>query len=76
MKIAVETPFKVERFEIATGLGQPRWLRALQLKPADRRVIRYAAMYEARSRQWLGTWSPGNLVSTMPAGPVPRRIVA
>ena len=68
VKIAAETPFKVERFEIATGLKQQRWLRALQLKPADRRVIRYAAIYETRSGRWLGTWSPGNHVSAMPEG--------
>jgi hypothetical protein len=66
--IAAETPFKVERFEIATGLKQARWLRALQVKPADRRVVRYAAVYDTRSRQWLGTWSPGNQVSTPPEG--------
>jgi hypothetical protein len=68
VKIAAETPFKVERFEIATGLKQARWLRALQLKPADRRVIRYAAIYETRSGRWLGTWSPGSQVSAMPEG--------
>jgi hypothetical protein len=68
VKIAAETPFTVERFEIATGLKQPRLLRALQLKPADRRVIRYAAIYETRSGRWLGTWSPGAQVSTMPEG--------
>ena len=66
--IAAETPFKVERFEIPTGLKQARWLRALQLKPADRKVVRYAAIYESRSGRWLGTWSPGNQVSAMPEG--------
>ncbi|HJU42856.1 MAG TPA: cytochrome c [Vicinamibacterales bacterium] len=69
VKIAAETPFKVERFEVSTGLKQRRFLRALQLKPADRRVIRYAAIYDTtRQRTWLGTWSPGNQVSTMPEG--------
>ena len=68
VKIPAETPFRIERFEIATGLKRPQWLRALQLKPADRRVIRYAAIYETRSGRWLGTWSPGNQVSTMPGG--------
>ena len=78
VKIAAETPFKVERFEISTGLKQPRSLRALQLKPEDRRVVRYAAIYEttrAGSRVWLGTWTPGSQVSSMPTGtaaPLPR----
>ena len=37
-KIAADSPFRVERFEVATGLKQARWLRALQFNPADRRV--------------------------------------
>lgn len=68
MMIAAGTPFRVDRVEVATGLKQPKWLRSLQLNPADRRVIRYAAIYEARSGRWLGTWTPATLVSTMPSG--------
>lgn len=66
-KIAADAPFRVERFEVATGLKQARWLRALQINPSDRRAIRFAAVYDARGR-WLGTWSPSSQVSTMPAG--------
>ena len=68
MKIAANAPFRVDRIEVSTGLKQPKWLRALQLNPADRRVVRYAAIYEARSGRWLGTWTPATLVSAMPAG--------
>jgi len=68
VKIAASAPFRVERVEVNTGLKQAKWLRALQLNPEDRRVIRYAAIYEARSGRWLGTWSPSTLVSTMPSG--------
>ena len=67
-KIAADSPFKVERYEVATELKQPRWLRALQLNPADRRVIRYAAIYETRSGRWLGTWTPSSQVASLPAG--------
>ena len=66
--VAAASPFRVEKFEIANGLKQPRWLRALQLNPADRRVVRYAAVYEARTGRWLGTWTPSTQVSTQPAG--------
>ncbi len=66
--VASNSPFRVERFEIASGLKQPRWLRALQLNPSDRRVVRYAAIYETKSGRWLGTWTPSNQVSTQPAG--------
>ena len=66
--VAAGSPFRVERFEVPTGLKQPKWLRAMQLNPADRRPVRYAAVYEARSGRWLGTWTPSTEVSAMPAG--------
>ena len=66
-KIAADSPYRVERFEVATGLKQARWLSALQFNPADRRAIRFAAAYDARGR-WLGSWSPTSQVSSMPAG--------
>ncbi|HEX6217349.1 MAG TPA: hypothetical protein VFZ38_21095 [Vicinamibacterales bacterium] len=68
VEITAGAPFRVERFEVATGLKQAKWLRALQLNPADRRPIRYAAIYDARSGRWLGTWTPSTQVSVLPAG--------
>ena len=67
-KIAADSPFRVERQEVATGLKQAQWLRALQMNPADRRVVHYAAVYEARTGRWLGTWTPSSQVSAMPGG--------
>lgn len=66
-KIAADSPYRVERIEIASGLKQSRWLRALQINPADRRAIRHAAIYDARNGRWLGTWTPSSPVSAMPA---------
>src|SRR5215218_6037125 len=45
-KIAAESPYRVDHFEVATGLKQGKWLRAMQLNPSDRRVIHYAAFYD------------------------------
>jgi hypothetical protein len=67
-KIAADSPFSVERFEINSALKQPRWLTSLQFNPGDRRAIRYAAVYDARTNRWLGTWTPSSQVSAMPAG--------
>jgi hypothetical protein len=67
-KIAADSPYRVERFDVATGFKQARWLRALQFNPSDRRAIRFAAVYDARNGRWLGTWTPSQQVSTMPAG--------
>ena len=67
-KIAADSPFRVERFEVATGLKQARWLRALQLNPADRRVIRYAAIYETRTAAGWARGRRSSQVSAMPGG--------
>jgi hypothetical protein len=67
-KVAPDSPFRVERFEVATGLKQAKWLRAMQVNPSDRRGVRYAAIYDARNGRWLGTWTPSAKVSAMPAG--------
>ena len=67
-KVVAGSPFRVERFQIANPSKQARWLRALQLKPADRRVVRYAAVYETKTGRWLGTWSPSNQVTAQPSG--------
>ena len=67
-KVAPDAPYRVERFDVSTGLKAAKWLRSLQLDPADRRGIRYAAVYDARNGRWLGTWTPSSKVSTMPAG--------
>lgn len=65
VKVPSDAPYRVERFDVSTGLKQAKWLRALQLKPADRKPIRYAAVYDSRGR-WLGTWTPSSQVSAMP----------
>ena len=64
--VAAAAPFRVERFKIANPSKQTRWLRSLQFKPADRRVVRYVAVYE--KNVWLGTWTPSNQVSAQPTG--------
>jgi hypothetical protein len=67
-KVAAGSPDRTARFEVASGLTQSKWLRALQLNPGDRRGIRYAAIYEMASGRWLGTWTPSNPVNSLPAG--------
>jgi len=66
--VAAGSPDRTARFEVASGLARPRWLRALQINPSDRRGIRYAAIYEAASGRWLGTWTPNTPVNNLPAG--------
>jgi hypothetical protein len=65
-KVASGSPFRVERFEVNPAFKQTRSLRALQFNPADRKVVRYAAVYETRTGRWLGTWTPSSQVSLQP----------
>ena len=67
-KVAAESPDRTTRIEVATGLKQGKWLKSMQLNFGDRRVVRYAAVYELRTGQWLGTWTPTHQVSALPAG--------
>lgn len=67
-KVEAGSADRTARFEVASGLDQAKWVRALQLSPTDRRGIRYAAIYEAGSGRWLGTWTPGHQVDSMPEG--------
>jgi len=67
-KVAAGSSDRVARVEVATGLKQAAWLKSLQLNFTDRRVVRYAAVYELRTGQWLGTWTPTHPVSALPAG--------
>ena len=67
-KVPAESPDRTTRVEVATGLKQAQWLKSLQLNFSDRRIVRYAAVYELRTGQWLGTWTPTHPVSSMPDG--------
>ncbi|MDP2052400.1 MAG: cytochrome c [Acidobacteriota bacterium] len=66
-KVAAGSGDRIARLEVATGLKAASWLRSLQLNFTDRRVVRYAAVYELRTGQWLGTWTPTHPVSALPA---------
>lgn len=66
-KVAAGSSDRVARVEVATGLKQAAWLRSLQLNFTDRRVVRYAAVYELRTGQWLGTWTPTHPFTALPA---------
>ena len=66
-KVAAGSSDRVARVEVATGLKQASWLTSLQLNFSDRRVVRYAAVYDLRTGQWLGTWTPTHPVSALPA---------
>jgi hypothetical protein len=71
---AIAKPFTVEAgsgdhvrtFEVKSQLTSPRFVRTLAFKPGDRRVVRYAAIYEAPGGRWLWTWTPWHTSMNLP----------
>ncbi len=60
-------PF-VARVDIPTGFTTPERVRGLAFKPGDRRVVRYASVYEKATGRWLFTWTPWQTDVQLPAG--------
>lgn len=57
---------EVRRVTIDLGLTADRWIRALEFKPGDRRVVRAAFFSLEETGQWLGSWTPWHGVTTLP----------
>ena len=47
-------------------LTADRWVRALDFKPGDRRVVRAAFFSIQETGQWLGAWVPGEKMVAFP----------
>jgi len=58
----------VQRFEIATPFKTEQRVHGLAFKPGDRRVVRYAAVYEAGTNRWLFSWTPWGTSMHLPEG--------
>jgi hypothetical protein len=57
---------QVRRFEVRAAFSSPRAVRAIAFKPGDRRVVRYAAVYDSTTGRWLWTWTPWQTFMTLP----------
>jgi hypothetical protein len=66
--IAPGQPNQVRRTVVDLGLASQRWVRALEFKPGDRRVVRAAFISLQETGQWLGSWTPWYGVTALPEG--------
>ncbi len=66
--VAAGAADSVQRFEIATPFKTAQRVHGLAFKPGDRRVVRYAAVYEAGSHRWLFSWTPWGTSMHLPEG--------
>jgi Cu/Ag efflux protein CusF len=58
----------VERTIIDPGLTSDRWLRGLEYKPGDRRVVHAVRFTIQQSGEWLGSWTPWYSFVSFPEG--------
>jgi hypothetical protein len=66
--IAPGQPDEIRRVVVDLGLTSDRWVRALEFKPGDRRVVRAAFFVLQETGQWLGSWTPWYGVTKLPDG--------
>ena len=57
---------EVRRVTVDLGLTSDVWVRALEFKPGDRRVVRAAVFSLEETGQWLGSWTPWYGATTLP----------
>lgn len=68
---AVIEPGQAERIErkvVDLGLTSEAWVRGLEFKPGDRRVVRAASFTVEATGQWLGAWTPWHGHLNLPQG--------
>ncbi len=59
---------RIERRVVDLGLTSESWVRGLEFKPGDRRVVRAAAFSVEATGQWLGSWTPWHGYLDLPEG--------
>lgn len=57
---------EVRRVVTDLGLTSDRWVRAMEFKPGDRRIVRAVFFSVQETGQWLGSWTPWYAVTTLP----------
>jgi Cu/Ag efflux protein CusF/cytochrome c5 len=57
---------QIKRVMVDPKLKSARWLRGLEYKPGDRRVVRAVSFSIQESGQWLGSWTPWQGFASLP----------
>jgi hypothetical protein len=66
--VAAGAADSAQRFEINTPFKTEQRVHGLAFKPGDRRVVRYAAVYETGTNRWLFSWTPWGTSMHLPEG--------
>lgn len=65
-RIESRQPDHVRSVVIDPGVLSARWVRGLEFKPGDRRVLRAAFFSVQETGQWLGSWTPWYGMTSLP----------
>ena len=64
--IAPRLTQQIQRVVVDPKLKSARWLRGLEYKPGDRRVVHSVSFAIEQSGQWLGSWTPWHGIVSLP----------
>jgi Cu/Ag efflux protein CusF len=65
--VAPRETLAIKRTVIDPKLTRERWLRGLEYKPGDRRVVHAVSFAVQETGQWLGSWTPWHGFVSLPA---------
>ena len=66
--VSADAADSVHRVDIVTPFTAPTRVHGLAFKPGDRRVVRYASVWDAATDRWLFTWTPWSTSMHLPEG--------
>ena len=54
------------RYELPSEQVKDRWIRAVDFRPGDSRVVQRAFFFVEKTGQWIGAWAPGQKMIPFP----------
>ena len=72
-EVAAEGPDEFRDVPITTGFDEDRWIRAVEIKPGDHKVLHHFILWRAAEgatfqESWMAAWTAGSKPYRFPAG--------
>jgi len=66
--VRADSPARFTRIVLDTGVARETWIRAVDFKPSDPRVVRAAFFTVIETEEYLGGWTPWHSSTELPDG--------
>ena len=66
--VSADSPARFTRIVLDTGVDRETWIRAVDFKPSDPRVVRAAFFTVIETEEYLGGWTPWHSSTELPDG--------